>query len=199
MAEFSFVPLVPPAPAPELQDLDALLDEARAEADAIRAAAHAEGLAAGRAQALEAVVPAVAALEAAVADVRARGDAVAERLEGEAVDLAFAVAEKILAAAVAAEPETVLEAIRGALRGIVERERVTLLVNPADLELVRAAAAELRASLGGIDHCEVQAERRVGPGGAVVRYADGQVDARMETKLERAREVVAAALVPAIP
>ena len=52
----------------------------------------------------------------------------------------------------------------------------------------------LRVTLGGIEHCEVQAERRVGRGGAIVRTQDGDVDARVETKLQRAREVIEAAL-----
>ena len=44
--------------------------------------------------------------------------------------------------------------------------------------------------LGGIEHCEVQAERRVRPGGAIVRTSEGEVDATLETKLARAREVL---------
>ena len=92
------------------------------------------------------------------------------------------------------DPEKVVEAVTGALRGIVERDRVTVLVNPDDLEIVREAMDGLRASLGGIDHCDVEAERRVGRGGCIVRTPVGDVDARVETKLERAGEVVAAAL-----
>jgi flagellar biosynthesis/type III secretory pathway protein FliH len=92
------------------------------------------------------------------------------------------------------QPDLVVEAVRGALRGIVERERVTVLVHPEDLEMVGDAMDGLRASLGGIEHCEVQAERRVSRGGAIVRTPDGDVDARVETKLVRAREVVEAAL-----
>ena len=65
---------------------------------------------------------------------------------------------------------------------------------PAHFELVREAMDEMRATLGGIEHCEVQAERRVGRGGAIVRTQDGDVDARVETKLQRAREVVEGAL-----
>jgi flagellar biosynthesis/type III secretory pathway protein FliH len=122
------------------------------------------------------------------------GRTAASNLEGEAVELAFALAEKIMHATLEADRGAVLGAIRGALRGLVERERVTVLVNPADLELVRASVDELRSTLGGIEHCEIQAERRVGRGGAVVRHAEGQVDARIETKLERAREVVQASL-----
>ena len=84
-----------------------------------------------------------------------------------------------------------LDAARRVHRNLVERERVTVLVNPDDLELVRVAADDLRAGLGGIGHCEIQAERRVGAGGAIVRYTEGEIDATMLTKLERAREVVA--------
>ena len=83
-----------------------------------------------------------------------------------------------------------LDSVTGALRGIVERERVTVLVNPDDLEIVREAMDNLKASLGGIEHCEVQAERRVRPGGAIVRTSEGEVDATLETKLARAREVL---------
>jgi flagellar biosynthesis/type III secretory pathway protein FliH len=49
---------------------------------------------------------------------------------------------------------------------------------------------ELTGSLGGIEHCVVEAERRVRRGGCVVRTPEGDVDAGIDTKLARAREVV---------
>jgi flagellar biosynthesis/type III secretory pathway protein FliH len=195
-AEFSFESLEPvlaapatPAPSPADAVLSALA-AAEAEAEALRGAARAEGFAQGRDEALAAVAPALAALETAAAAVHAQRLEAAGRLEAHAVDLALMLAEKVVAGAIAVRPELVVEAVRGALRGIVERERVTVLVHPDDLEIVRSAAEELRGSLGGIEHCEVQAERRVSRGGAVVRTPDGDVDARVETKLVRAREVV---------
>ena len=171
-----------------------VLASAHAEADAIRALAHAEGLAAGREAALAELQPAAAALEEGARLLGEESVTVAERLELQAVDLALMLAEKIVGAAVAVDPELVVEAVRGALRGLVERERVTVLVHPDDLELVRGAMGGLVATLGGIEHSEVQAERRVARGGAVVRTPDGDVDARVETKLQRAREVVESAL-----
>jgi flagellar biosynthesis/type III secretory pathway protein FliH len=169
---------------------------ARAEAEtaALREVAQAEGFAAGHAEALAALEPALAALQEAAAGVQAEQVAAAERLERQAVELALMLAEKVLAGAIAAEPERVVESVRGALRGLVERERITVLVHPDDLELVREAMDGLKAALGGIEHCEVQAERRVARGGCVVRTPDGDVDARVETKLQRAREVVEQAL-----
>jgi flagellar assembly protein FliH len=191
--EFSFETLEAPVPRTQEVAADAL---ARAAADvaAERAAAREEGLRAGREEALAALTPAAAALEQASADVLAAQVAAADRLEAHAVDLALFLAEKVVGGALAVQPERVVEAVRGALRGILERERVTVLVHPDDLELVRESMDEVQSSLGGISHCVVEAERRVARGGAVVRTPDGDVDARIETKLVRAREVIEAAL-----
>jgi flagellar assembly protein FliH len=199
VADFDFVTLEPlaPAVAQPASEAEAVLDvlaEARAEAEALRESARAEGFVAGRADAVAALEPAVAALTQAVADVHAQQIVAAEALERRAVELGLALARKITGAALEVEPEKVLEAVTGALRGIVERERVTVLVHPDDLEIIREAMDNLRASLGGIEHCEVQAERRVGRGGCIVRTPVGDVDARVVTKLERAGEVVVAAL-----
>ena len=199
--EFSYEALEAPQSAPPVHDdgsqLDpvvGLLARAEAEAEMVRAAARSEGYEAGRAEALAALSPALEALQTAVVAAREERIAAADQLEVHSVELALFLAEKIVGGALAVEPSRVVEAVRGALRGIVERERVTVLVHPEDLELVREAMDEMRATLGGIEHCEVQAERRVGRGGAIVRTQDGDVDARVETKLQRAREVVEGAL-----
>jgi flagellar assembly protein FliH len=201
-AEFSFEALEAPvvnaatasAPGPDI--VMAAVARAEADADALRAAAREEGLREGREEALAALAPALEALNQAAEAVQAGQFARADRLEAHAVDLALFLAEKVLGGAIAVQSELVVESVRGALRGIVERERVTVLVHPDDLEMVRDAMDDVRASLGGIEHCEVQAERRVSRGGAVVRTPEGDVDARVETKLQRAREVVEAALSP---
>jgi flagellar biosynthesis/type III secretory pathway protein FliH len=192
--EFDFEALEPPAPPVLAEDAaDAVMETlatARAEAEELREAARAEGFAAGHAEAMASLGPALEALGAAVQEMHDAQLDAGERLERQAVELGFALAEKVLAGAVSVEPERVIESVRGALRGLVERERVTVLVNPDDLELVRGAMDELRGSLGGIEHFVVEAERRVRRGGCVVRTPDGDVDAGIDTKLARAREVV---------
>jgi flagellar biosynthesis/type III secretory pathway protein FliH len=200
-AEFSFealeAPIVYGAPQPDGSDPNAVmiaLAKAEADAQVMHARAREEGFRAGHEQALAATAPALEALAQAAEAIQSDQIARAERLEAHAVDLALFLAEKVLGGAIAVKPALVVEAVRGALRGIVERERVTVLVHPDDLELVRDAMDSVRASLGGIEHCEVQAERRVSRGGAIVRTPDGDVDARVEIKLQRAREVVEAAI-----
>jgi flagellar assembly protein FliH len=158
--------------------------------ETVRQEAFDEGFAAGVAQAQAQLDGPASAMAAAAEQLQAmRGDAAAS-VEPAAVELALRIAEQALGAWLVADRGVVVEVVRGALRRLVERDRVLILVNPDDLEVVRDHAARLVGELGGIEHCEVQAERRVRPGGAIVRTAEGEVDATLETKLARAREVL---------
>ncbi len=171
-----------------------LIAAAHAEADQIRAMAHAEGFAAGQAEASAMAAAQMQMLAGVASAMQTEAISISERLEAQAVDFGLTLAEKIVASALAVRPALVLDAVSHALRGIVERGRITVLVHPDDLAFVSEAMSRLKAEMGGIDHWEVQAERRVDRGGAVVRHALGNVDAQLETKFQRAREVVETAL-----
>ena len=194
---FEFAPLEPAAaalladpaapgsatPAPPAVDLEAL-----------RAEGFNAGYTAGAADARAALEPAADALRTAAVELQALRADVAERAERATVDLALKIADQVVQATLAVEPERVVDAVRGALRRLIERDRVLVLVHPDDLDLVREHVDALAAELGGIEHCGVEADRRVGRGGAIVRTGEGEVDATLETKLGRAREVVEAEL-----
>jgi flagellar biosynthesis/type III secretory pathway protein FliH len=202
-AAFSFVPLEQPEDlrvpvADRLREADMLVARAREEADAIREGAYRQGLEdglregrnTGREEALASVAPAATALQSATLQLEAVTAALTEQTEAAAIELALQIADQALGAALEISPERVLEVTRGALRRLVERGRVLVLVNPDDLDLVRGGIADIIGELGGIDHCEVQAERRVARGGAIVQTEEGEVDATLATKLARAREAI---------
>jgi flagellar assembly protein FliH len=192
-APYAFRQLEPPR-AISLRDLEDPIAEARAEADRIREAARQEGYADGHAAALAQARPgleaAAAALEQAIAGVEQVRAETAAQVERDAIELALQLAEKIVAGALAVDSERIVDVVRGALRRLSERRRVTILVNPDDLETVRGAVDSFVTTLGGIEHCEVQAERRIAAGGAMVRTEEGQIDATVHTQLVRARELV---------
>jgi flagellar assembly protein FliH len=189
-APFAFEPLQPAARRPGRGGGGLSL----AEAEAIHAEARAAGEAEGRAEGLLAahaeIDVALSALSRAVGEVDKLREEMVDALEREAVDLALSLSEQILAGALDVEPERILDGVRGALRRLVDRHRVTVLVNPADLELVSERMDAVRGELGGIEHCDVQADRRVGRGGVVVETAAGEIDAQISSQLARAREVV---------
>jgi flagellar assembly protein FliH len=175
-----------------------VLSAVRAEAEQIRAQAWAAGEAEGRAAGLAAArtdaAPALAALGAsaqAIEEIRAQ---VMGELEQDAVELALRLAEQILAGVVAIQPERVIDVARNALRHLIDRRRVTLVVSPDDLELVSDCVEQMQSELGGIEHLGVQSDRRVARGGAIARTDTGDIDAGIDTQLAQAREVVTAAL-----
>jgi flagellar assembly protein FliH len=175
------VPAVPggTVPAVAAVDVEALVAEARAE-----------GYAEGAADARGTIEPAVAALHGVAAELAGLRERIAEQTERAAVDLAMKIAEQVVRSAIDADRERIVDVVRGGLRRLVERERVIVLVNPEDLDTVREHMTLVVAELGGVEHYEVQADRRVSRGGAVVRTAEGEVDATIESKLERVREVL---------
>ncbi len=190
-SSFEFPELeAPPAPAQLLAAAESERREAE-EAErlaAARAAGMAEGMAAGRAE----IEPALRALGAAAEALGEERVAAAEAAERAAAELALRIAEKVLGAALEVRPELVLEVTRGALRRLVEPREATLLVNPDDVEAMRAAVEELGAEHGA--PLTVRAERRVPRGGCIVRTDAGEVDARIAGQLERAAKVIAAEL-----
>jgi flagellar biosynthesis/type III secretory pathway protein FliH len=175
-----------------------IIAQARAEATTIRETAQQEGFQAGfdagLTQAQATMQPIAAALEEALAGVSAERERAAEACELHAIELALQLAEKTIGAALEARPEHVVDVVRGGLRRLMERDRVIVLVNPEDMELVRDAVGDLKTQLGGIGELDVQAERRVSRGGAIVRTETAEVDGRIETQLARAREALFAAL-----
>jgi flagellar biosynthesis/type III secretory pathway protein FliH len=169
-----------------------VLAQAHANAAAVEAEAtergQAAGYAAGLAEATIELEPARAALTAAVQGVAERRDELLRSLEHRAVELALALADKIVGAALGADPSLVREVVAGALRRSADRDRLIVELHPDDLELVREAD-DLARSLG-IQQLDLIGERRVGRGGCVVRTSTGEIDGRIEEQLARAEEIL---------
>ena len=177
-----------PGPAAE-----AVIEAARAEADALRASAvedgFTEGLRRGREETAASLVPPPTRCASALMEAIEARDEILDGVELRAAQLAISIAEKIVVGALDVEPERVVDVVRGALRGLLDSERIIVCVHPDDIDLVRAAGLEHADA-----HIEIYAERRVARGGVLVRTAVGEVDARIETKLDAVSALVAAEL-----
>src|SRR4051794_156197 len=132
---FTFDQLVPPPPPTPAV---AVADQTQALQDAY-AAGYAEGREAAAAEAAAHAHAHIASIEpvlrSAAAGLERERETTVDRVERAAVELALRIAEQALGAAVAAHPDRVLDVVKGALRRIIERERVLVLVHPEDLEL----------------------------------------------------------------
>jgi flagellar assembly protein FliH len=175
-----------------------VLSAAIAQADQIRQEARAAGEAEGRVAAMAAIraeaEPSLQALAGAANALDELRDRLVADLDSDAVAFALRLAEQIVAGAIHVVPERLIEVAGQAMRRIADRRHVTLVVNPADLELTEESVLRLQSELGGVEHCNVQADRRVGRGGVIARTEAGEIDATIEAQLSRAREIVAAEL-----
>jgi flagellar assembly protein FliH len=178
-----------------------VLTAARADAERIRSearkAGEAEGYEAGIARALADAAPLADALRTAAEGVEASLDKRIDALTRQATELAVAIAEQIISATVEARPEAVLEVTRNALRRLSDRSRATIKVNPEDLALITQHKGLLQSQLGGIDQLEIQAERRIDRGGAVVSTGAGEIDSSIAAQLRSVREIITAELATA--
>ncbi len=166
---------------------------ARAEAERIRREAFESGFAAGRDEGLkqgeEEVQTALAFLRRVALDIKEVQQTALKQLEPELIKLAVAVAKKIIGKEISADREIVKRCVARAIEKIVEREKLIVYVNPADLPAIVEYKADLIEMFDGIKTIEVVAsENGVSPGGCTVETdlvkANGQIEAQLDEVLE---------------
>jgi flagellar assembly protein FliH len=173
----------------------ALLAQAQTQADGIaataRASGHDEGVAAGRTEIEAQLAQTVSSLQSVVEEARAARQGVIETAEPELVRLAMTIAERIVHEQITVDPNVVLENVRQALTRLVGREVVTLRVNPADLDTIRAHRDGIAGS-NDVEHLRVVEDQRVDRGGVIVETDAGTIDAKMSTQIREARRTLLA-------
>jgi flagellar assembly protein FliH len=171
----------------------ALLDEAAARSEQIEAEARQlgteRGFREGREAADREMNEMLATMRALLEMARVERHALIESAEPEIVRLALGIAERVLHQQVALDRGVVVEMAKSAIARLIERDTVTVRVNPADLERMREHRDELIA-IGDIRNLRVIEDQRVDRGGVVVETDAGTIDARISTQLEEARKVL---------
>ncbi|MEP7353494.1 MAG: FliH/SctL family protein [Acidobacteriota bacterium] len=113
--------------------------------------------------------------ELATVRERARRDA-----EQAVVQLAIAIARRVVRRDIATDPEAILGLVRAGIDKVNAREIHVLRLSPGDAEFVRQnrQQLELPASV------DIQADSGLGPGGAVFETTRGELDASAQSQLD---------------
>jgi flagellar biosynthesis/type III secretory pathway protein FliH len=192
-----------------LEQTDRLRAEGRAEAErawqprveaAERRAREAEARADERVKQAQAQLEdrlgrAAAALEAALRNLSALERQVVEAAEGEAVRLALAVSQRILAREVASDPAWMRDSLAAALAEVPDRRRVTVLCAPRDAAAIRERLAAATAAVPGTESLLLAEDPALQPGSLVLSAGGTRLDASVHASWER----TAAALLAAVP
>jgi flagellar assembly protein FliH len=172
----------------------AIVSVAREQAESIAQGAREQGFEVGYnegiARAEAAVLERLAMAEQLVEQVREAREQALASCERDLVELAFQIAEKVVRQRVAADPDATVGVLEHALRKAFVRDGLTVLCNPADLERLSGASERLQTRVGSLTGLSLIGDRRISQGGVVVRTDAGDIDATIESQLERLRDLL---------
>jgi len=165
-----------------------VLAQAREEATRMVEEAYQEGLRRGEVAAREQfeahVGEAADALKAAAdAMLQARTEFI-ESLEPQVVALSVLAARRVLQRELHTDTELVHATVRRALERIADRQHVTVRLNPADHEALRAEKVRLLEDFKGVEEVELLADPALTRGSCVIDSKTMQADARLDHLLE---------------
>jgi len=165
-----------------------VLADARREAERKVQEAYAEGvrrgMEAGRAQFLQSVGQSAAALETSAKVIRTARAEFLDAMGPQMIELAGAIARRILQREAEMDLELVGRTVRRALEHLTDRDNVVVHVNPSDAEALRAQKVALLDEFDGVRQITVMSDPAIGPGGCVVETERVHVDARIDAQLE---------------
>jgi len=196
--------VVPPPPAPE-EIARELISEARATARTMLAQARevinaertraveqgrAEGYELGKAEADAECVGLIQTCEQIGVHVMEERERVLAENEADTVELAIAIARRIVGAAIEVDPDLVIESCRGAMRKAFQRGHLQVLAHPSDLVRLREAGPQLASELGGVEHLDFIEERRLERGSVIVRTPAGEIDGTIAGKAAKIEQAL---------
>ncbi len=149
-----------------------IVEEAEANAAAIREEAREEGFQEGLRE-----------LTRALAAARDEYTRVMEESEEDMLELAVRMAERIVRRRIELDPATSAEITRGCLELVRDRQQITVFANPEDIPTLE----QWRESLVEVVEARLihfEPDPGVGRGGCMIETEAGRVDARLEVQLE---------------
>jgi flagellar assembly protein FliH len=162
-----------------------------------RQAGHQEGLQAGLAEGRQkGHDEALAATAAQLQDLTARWSQTLDLLHQhmpehvadarlDLVKLALAIARRVTRQEALRDRQVATAVVEDALRTAGAARRVALRVNPVELDTLEKYLPDLLSKLRSIEEVELTPDDTLTPGGCVLRFGSGQIDARIETQLDR--------------
>jgi flagellar biosynthesis/type III secretory pathway protein FliH len=107
-----------------------------------------------------------------------------------ALRMSVAIAAKIVKHEVLLHDDVVLAQIKDALHKILGVEKIKVLVNPQDEELVRVEKNSLLTSADSVREIVIEPDEKIERGGCVIESMLGNVDARISTQLKNIHDAL---------
>lgn len=196
-------------------EVDAMIAERLKQAEARfekeKKAAHNAGLEAGRTQGFsegyakgqtEGQVQSedeIARFQALLSALSERWGDIFKTADLNLTQIALAVARNIIGATADAHSNLVVEAVRDSLKLLQDKSRITLRIHPDDLEIMRTHRSQWMETYERIDTLILEADPKVARGGCIVETPSGDIDAQIDSRLDKLRSVLVESIQNAQP
>ena len=148
----------------------------------------------GRAEALAQVAEQLQALQqnwtAALQDWETRKQELHRQAQQAVLELALALAEKVVRRRVEVDPTVIVAQVTQALAHVLQPTDVTVRICIQDRPLLEEALPRVLAMFPQLQHLQLVDDPAVNRGGCVLSYDQGRIDARIETQLQRMVELL---------
>jgi flagellar assembly protein FliH len=113
-----------------------------------------------------------------------------KKYEKEMLHLIRAIAEKVVRVAVRMDNQTVRETILEAFSFAADRSEVIVRVNPEEVEYVKEIRPEFFDRISELKSITIKSDPSITRGGCFMETTFGNVDARLETRLQKITKAV---------
>ena len=147
-----------------------------------------EGENAGFEQGTQKIEPLVSSIRDALIQLDRIREETYQHIEKEVVELALAIAQKVICREIATDKETVLCVAKEALAKVDDPGKIKIKMNPSDLQFINETRHQLSNLISDIDNVTFEAEESIQSGGCVIETDLGEIDARIERQLQAVEE-----------
>ena len=136
-------------------------------------------------QAVNEVQPLSMLLESVIAEMQAFKQQALAELEPLVVDLALAIAQRIVREEIDKKADLVRTTVQAALKNMVNKRSITIYLHPADKDLLEKHQKEIVRQFRDIEELTLAANESISRGGCYIKTTGGDLDATIETQLEQ--------------
>jgi len=166
-------------------EIESLRQAAEREKQQTFEAGRAEGFEKGRQAVAAELESVIQKLRQAYMDIEKFRKQLYLEAEAETVELALAVARKIIGQEISIDRQIVLNVVKGALDKVIDHENVRIRINPQDLETVQTALFEFLPLVEKLENIHFETDAALTPGGCIVETNFGTIDASIENQLKQ--------------
>lgn len=148
----------------------------------------ADGETAGFDRSLENLEPVLNSLQEVLLQLENIRQETYQSIEKEVVELALAIARKVICREVEISREVVVCVAREALAKVENPGKIKIKMSPSDLQFINQTKYQLSSLFENMDNVIVEAEDSIQSGGCVIETDLGEIDARIEKQLQALEE-----------